>query len=97
MADSMLGNLKVGLTELLHNKKFLVGITSSLTAIIVRLAPKLGLTFIDQELANQLAMGIIILAATTIGAQGVADHGKEAAQVKANGAEPPAPPAPPPT
>lgn len=76
-------NLKIGIAELLHSKKFIVGASSSLAVIIVRLAPKLGLgDVIDAQLANDLAIGILTIASVLIFGQGLSDFGKEAAVVK---------------
>jgi hypothetical protein len=82
--------------ELLTSKKFLVGITSSVTALIVRLAPKLGLgEFIDAETASQMAQTIVVLASAYLVGQGAADFGKSAANAPAAPTAPPAAPEPP--
>jgi hypothetical protein len=94
------------LVDLLRSKKFVVGITSSLTALLVRLAPKAGLgEYIDHQTATEIANQIMVLAGAYIVGQGVADHGKARAEIVADAADhaadaaslspPPAAPGPP--
>jgi hypothetical protein len=76
-------NLKAGIGELLHSKKFLVGVSSAIAVVLVRLAGKAGLgDVIDEQLANEIAMAILTIASVTIFGQGLADVGKEAAKVR---------------
>lgn len=60
--------------DLLSSKKFIV----MLVAVVMAVASKLGLD-LDRELVNQ----ILGMAAAYVVGQGIADHGKEAAKVKA--------------
>jgi hypothetical protein len=85
------------ISELLHSKKFLVGITSTVAAILCRLSVKLNIG-IDNEMATQIAEIIVGLAMTYLASQGIADHGKEAATITVEAqasrpvSEPPKPP-----
>ena len=70
------------ISELLHSKKFLVGITSTVVAILCRLSVKLNIG-IDDEMAKQFAEIVVGLAMTYLASQGIADHNKEAALITA--------------
>lgn len=80
-------NMASAIQELLASKKFLVGITSSIAAIIVRVSVKWNIG-VDEEMANQIALIIVTLAGLYLGSQGAADFGKHAAETTASGAEP---------
>lgn len=82
--------MREALGELLSSKKFLVGISSSIAALVIRLSSRFGWG-IDAETASQLAWTVVALASTYLGAQGLADHGKEAAAVRAEADAPSAP------
>ena len=61
------------LKALLQSKKVWTALT---TVLVLVLTKKLGL---DEAQATELGREIVAVAATLLGAQGLADHGKEAA------------------
>ncbi len=71
--------MKQALTDLFSSKKFL----TALVALIVTVGAKYGL-----KLDDQFVLGILGLFAVLLGAQGAADHGKEAAQINADARTP---------
>lgn len=69
--------MKQALADLLSSKKFLVGISSSVTAIVFQFGAKMKWEWLDVETANHISGIIVLLAVSYLGAQGAADHGKE--------------------
>jgi len=68
--------MRQAIAELLSSKKFLVGISSTGTAILVRLSVRWNLG-IDEQTAREIMLSILALAGTYLAAQGAADFGKE--------------------
>jgi hypothetical protein len=66
--------------KLLGSRKFAVMLLGMLGAIGARLG-------LPEEAADQVAMTIVVLAGTYVGAQGMADLGKEREAVKAEAKE----------
>jgi hypothetical protein len=69
--------VKKALAALLSSKKFVTALTGAAVAI----GAKFGL-----ELDNEIVAAIIGLFAVAVGAQGLADHGKEKALIEAKAA-----------
>lgn len=63
------------LKKLLSSRKFVVMLLGMLGAVCARLG-------LPEEAADQVAMTIVVLAGTYVGAQGMADLGKEREAVK---------------
>lgn len=87
----MIVELRGTIVTLFESKKFVAGLTSSLTAILVQFAGKFGWLWLDPATANHISGIIVLLATVYLGAQGAADHGKEAAAEVAMGPEVPTP------
>lgn len=87
-SGSMLVNLKTGVNELLHSKKFIMGFGSAVAAIVVMVAGHYKIV-VDPDLARQIAFIMLGAAGVTVTSQGVADAGKEAAAIKAKTADAP--------
>lgn len=85
--------MKEALADLLGSKKFLVGMSSAVAAILIRLSVKLNIGM-DVETANQVAMIIVTLAGLYLGSQGAADFGKHAAVAPSPAPAPAPAPAP---
>lgn len=68
--------MKKMIAQLFTSKKFVALLAGLLAMILVR---KLGL---DEATANQVSMQVVALVGVFIGAQGVADMGKEAKKVE---------------
>lgn len=72
--------MKNALLDLFTSKKFL----TALTAIIVYVAGRFGFD-VDTAVLDRIYAALLVY----IGAQGIADHGKSAAQITASAAAPP--------
>lgn len=70
--------MRSAIAALLSSKKFI----TALTGVAVAIAAKLGL-----QLEDELVAAILGVFAIAIGAQGAADHGKEAAKLKEGGGQ----------
>ena len=68
------------LSDLLSSKKFVASVGAVVAVVCTKVAGKFGIV-IDPVIADELTKVICIMAVTYVGAQGIADHGKEAVKV----------------
>ena len=78
--------MKAFLSELLTSKKFVAAAGAVVTVVAVKVAGKLGIV-VDNESASQISGLVALIASAYCVSQGIADHGKEAAQVNADAAK----------
>ena len=81
MKETALGTLK----DALGSKKFLAAASAGLAYVVVRIAGRYGVA-LDDATAAQIGDRLLALVGAYLGAQCVADHGKEAATIQARAA-----------
>ena len=69
------------INQLVTSKKFIATVGAVVAIICTKVAGKFDIV-IDSTTANHIAETICFLVAVYVGAQGIADHGKEAAKIK---------------
>jgi hypothetical protein len=74
--------MRDALNEMLSSKKFLAAAVSFVALVLVTLAGRMHIG-LDEASANDLAKELVALAVAYVVGQGVADHGKVAAEIAA--------------
>lgn len=70
------------LGSLLTSKKFVASLGAVVAVAAMKLAGKFGVV-LDQATADEISKAVCVLVSTYVVAQGIADHGKEAAKINA--------------
>lgn len=68
------------LSQLVASKKFMASVGAVVAVIGTKVAGKFGLV-LDPATADEISKIICVMAAVYVGAQGIADHGKEAVKL----------------
>jgi len=76
------------LTELTTSKKFMASFGAVVAVFAMNVAAKAGFV-LDKATADEISKFICMSVSTYVVAQGLADHGKEAAKIKAQAEKPP--------
>lgn len=82
----MFETIRVTLGEMFESKKFIASVAALIAVVGAKICGKFGFVF-DPATANELATIICVGASSYVVAQGIADHGKSAAQINADAAE----------
>lgn len=68
------------LSELVTSKKFVASVGAVVAVVCAKVAGKFGVV-LDAAMADELTKVICLMATVYVGAQGIADHGKEAVKL----------------
>lgn len=74
--------MRDALKDMLGSKKFLASLAGIVAVLLIRVAGHFGIA-LDDATAASVADRVVLLVGTYVGGQAIADHGKEAAAVKA--------------